>query len=118
MSFAYLSVGKLFIDGQLVDAEGGATYDNINPATETSLGPAADASARDIDAAIAAARRAFDETSWSTDVAFRVRCLRQLQEGLAKHADEFKALSTAEVGIPATITGSTVDDARSRASAG
>ena len=33
----------------------------------------------DLDRAIGAARRAFDESSWSTDVALRVRCLRQLQ---------------------------------------
>jgi aldehyde dehydrogenase (NAD+) len=109
MTFAYVSADKLLIDGQLADAEGGATYDNINPATETSLGAAADASAGDVDRAIGAARRAFDQTRWSTDVAFRVHCLRQLQEGLAKYADEFKALSTAEVGIPVQITGSTVD---------
>jgi aldehyde dehydrogenase (NAD+) len=109
MSFSSVSVGKLFIDGQLVDAEGGATYDNVNPATETSLGTAADASAGDIDRAIGAARRAFDQTRWSTDVAFRVHCLRQLQEGLAKYAGELKELSTAEVGIPVQITESTVD---------
>jgi aldehyde dehydrogenase (NAD+) len=108
VSFEYVSVDKLLIDGQLVDAEDGAVYDNVNPATETSLGSAADASARDIDAAIGAARRAFDETRWSTDVAFRAHCLRQLQEGLAKYADEIKELSTAEVGIPVQITGSTV----------
>ena len=108
MSFSYLEVGKLFIDGELVDAEGGAVYDNINPATEKSLGHAADASAADVGKAIAAARRAFDETKWSTDVAFRVRCLRQLQEGLAKHAEEWRELSTAEVGIPVTMTESTV----------
>jgi hypothetical protein len=45
MSFGNLNAGKLLIDSQLVDAEGGATYENINPATETSLGNAADASA-------------------------------------------------------------------------
>jgi aldehyde dehydrogenase (NAD+) len=109
MSIGNLNVDKLLIDGELVDAEGGATYENINPATETSLGNAADASTGDMDAAIAAARRAFDGTRWSTDVAFRVRCLHQFADALEKHAEQFKALSTAEVGIPAMITGSTVD---------
>ncbi|WP_242424157.1 aldehyde dehydrogenase family protein, partial [Frankia sp. EI5c] len=79
MTYAGLDLAKLLIDGRLVDADGGATYDNINPATEAVIGVAADASAGDVDAAITAARRAFDETTWSTDVAFRVRCLRQLQ---------------------------------------
>ncbi|GAA3226766.1 aldehyde dehydrogenase family protein [Actinocorallia longicatena] len=109
MSFASLKVDKLLIGGRLVDAEDRATYDNINPATETSLGVAADASPRDVEAAVDAARTAFDMTSWSTDPAFRSRCLRQLQTALADHAEEFKALSTAEVGLPAQITGSTVD---------
>ena len=46
------------------------------------LGQVADASPEDMDRAIAAARRAFDETDWSTDREFRKRCLLQLQEAL------------------------------------
>ena len=57
-----------------------------------------------MDAAIAAARRAFDETSWATDVVFRVRCLRQLQQALEKHADELRATTVAEVGAPVALT--------------
>ena len=49
-------------DGELVAAEGGATYENINPADESVIGVAADASPADVRRAIAAARRAFDET--------------------------------------------------------
>ncbi|WP_018506040.1 aldehyde dehydrogenase family protein [Parafrankia discariae] len=109
MTYAGLNAAKLLIDGQLVDAEGGATYDNINPATESSIGVAADASTGDVDAAIAAARKAFDETRWSTDTAFRVRCLRQLQDAMAKHAEQYKAMATAEVGLPTKMAGSTYD---------
>ena len=68
---------RLLIDGELVAAEGGATYENINPANEEVIGVAADASQKDVERAVAAARRAFDETDWSRDVALRVRCLRQ-----------------------------------------
>ena len=64
---------RLLIDGQLVLAEGDRRFDNINPATEEVLGQVADATAADMDRAIAAARRAFDETSWSTDHALRQR---------------------------------------------
>ena len=64
---------RMLIDGKLVEAAGGATYDNINPATEEVIGPVADASAADMDRAIAAARRAFDESDWATDRAFRKR---------------------------------------------
>ena len=72
------------IDGQLVDASNGATFDNVNPATEEVIGVCADGTKEDMDSAIAAARRAFDETSWSTDPAFRQKCLSQLCEALAR----------------------------------
>ena len=71
---------RLLIDGKLVAGKGG-TFATLNPATEEVLGVAADATADDMDAAIAAARAAFDETDWSTNVELRVRCLRQLQRG-------------------------------------
>ena len=64
---------RLLIDGQLVDAESGKTFDNVNPATEEVLGPVADASARDMQSAIDAARRAFDGPSWATDPELRKR---------------------------------------------
>ena len=96
----WLGEAPLLIDGELVAGEGGARYANVNPATEEVAGEAADASPADIDRAIGAARRAFDRTDWSTNVALRVRCLRQLQEGLAKHAAPCHELTMAEVGLP------------------
>ncbi len=95
---------RLLIDGRLVEAEGGRTFDNVNPATEEVIGVAADGSAADMDTAIAAARRAFDTTSWSSDVGLRVRCLRQLAEALAKSAEQIRPTLVAEVGCPVTIT--------------
>ena len=73
---------RMLIDGELVEASSGKTFDNINPATEEVLGPVADASAEDMQRAIAAARRAFDETDWSTNHAFRKECLLQLQAAI------------------------------------
>jgi aldehyde dehydrogenase (NAD+) len=95
---------RLLIDGSLVAARDGATYENVNPATEDVIGVAADGGTGDMDAAIAAARRAFDETSWSTDHAFRVQCLRQLHTAMSKHADELRATTVAEVGCPVSLT--------------
>lgn len=91
---------RLYIDGELVEAEGGKVYDNINPANEEVLGVAADASAYDIEQAIAAARRAFDETEWSTDVELRARCLRQLRDAMREHHDQLGDLIVAEVVAP------------------
>ena len=94
----------LLIDGALIAATGGATFETVNPATEAVLGVAADGSAADLDAAVAAARRAFDESSWASDPAFRARCLRQLRDALTSHGDELRSLTTAEVGAPAFLT--------------
>lgn len=91
---------RLLIDGKLVEAEGGKTYENINPANEEVIGVSADASPADMRRAIAAARRAFDETDWSRDAAFRARCLRQLHKALLDHKDELADITVAEVGCP------------------
>jgi aldehyde dehydrogenase (NAD+) len=92
------------IDGRLVPAAGGATFETLNPATEEVLGVAADGTAADMDAAIGAARRTFDETSWSRDHAFRAHCIRQLHDALVAHADELRELTIAEVGAPRFLT--------------
>jgi aldehyde dehydrogenase (NAD+) len=89
---------RLLIGGTLRQAEGGRTYPNISPVTEEVIGKAADATAADMDAAIAAARLAFDTTSWSRDHAFRAKCLRQLHAALQKHAGGIRASQLAEVG--------------------
>lgn len=93
------------IDGKLVPASNGATYAVLNPATGAEIGQVPDSTADDVEAAIAAARRAFDETDWSTDHELRVRCIRQLQKALLDNADDFKALTTAEVGMPGFMIG-------------
>ncbi len=92
------------IDGKLAPASGGATFETLNPATEEVLGVAADGNAADLDAAIGAARRAFDDGGWATDPAFRARCLRQLRDGMTAHVEELRELTIAEVGAPRFLT--------------
>ena len=67
-------------------------------------GHAPDAGVEDAEAAIAAARRAFDTTGWSTDVELRIRCLDQLHQALLDHADELRELTIAEVGATRALT--------------
>ena len=95
---------RLLIDGKLAAASDGSTYPILNPATGREIGRAPDATAGDVDAAIAAARRAFDESAWAADPAFRVRCLRQLHQALVDHGAAMRALTTAEAGAPAFLT--------------
>jgi aldehyde dehydrogenase (NAD+) len=99
------------IDGRLVDSSSGATFENINPATEEVIGVCADGSREDMDAAIRAARRAFDETRWSSDPSFRARCLTQLYEALTGAKEEFRAIAVAEGGSPILLTYSVQTDA-------
>jgi len=95
---------RLLIDGKLVEATGGKTYPNINPATEGVIGVAADASPEDIDRAIAAARRAFDQTDWSRNHELRARCLRQLHAAIVERLEEMRRTYVAEVGCPVLMT--------------
>jgi len=94
---------QLLIDGKLESGSGG-TFATVNPATEEVLGAAADATAEDMGRAIGAARRAFDDTDWSTDTELRVRCIRQLQQALRDNADALRELAIAEVGAPRMLT--------------
>jgi aldehyde dehydrogenase (NAD+) len=96
---------RLFIDGELCAAASGHTYANINPATEEVMGQVADAGPADMDRAIAAARRAFDHTDWSTNHALRLKCLQQLQQGLRAVQEEFKQQIAAETGSPIALCG-------------
>lgn len=101
---------RLLIDGKLVEAQGGATYASLNPATGEVLAHAPDATVADAEAAIAAARTAFDTTDWSTNTELRVRCLEQLHAALVAHRDEMGQLTTDEVGAtPALLAGAQYD---------
>lgn len=95
---------RLFINGALVDAESGQTYDVINPATEEVVGVVAAASSRDADRALTAARRCFEESDWSTNKARRIRALTQLRDGLKAVSDEWRHQIVAESGCPVAFT--------------
>ena len=93
---------QLLIDGKLVPGSAG-TFPTVNPATEEVLGVAADASAEDMGRAIEGARRAFDETDWSTTSpsAFgaSASCSRPCH-----NVEELRELTISEVGAPRMLT--------------
>ena len=95
---------RMLIDGDLVEAESGKTFANVNPATEDELGQVSDASAVDMHRAIDAARRAFDESDWSTNRELRKRSLEQLQEALEAEREELREQLILEVGCPRQTT--------------
>ncbi len=95
---------RLLIGGELVEAASGRRFDNIDPATEAVLGEVADAGHDDVARAIAAARSAFDTTEWSTNHAFRKRCLDQLQHAMEGEREQMRAELVAEAGTPVSLT--------------
>lgn len=94
----------MLIDGDLVDAAAGARYDNVSPATGRVLGATANAGSADMERAIGAARRAFDDTDWSINRELRKRCLGQLQSAMEAEKEEFRTELIAEVGCPVMTT--------------
>lgn len=103
-SVAFNPETRLYIDGQLRMSSTGQTVDNVNPATEEVLGLCTDAGAQDMKDAIAAARRAFDTTDWSTNRELRQRCLQQLHDALQEDKEQMRAELVAEVGCPVSTT--------------
>jgi aldehyde dehydrogenase (NAD+) len=93
-----LPEGRLLIDGELRRASGGKTYDDIGPWTGEVVGKAADASAEDVNEAIAAARRAFDTTDWSTSHAKRRELVVKLRDLLVKNRERLVEIARHEVG--------------------
>ena len=93
----------MLIDGKLVEGEAGS-FTNVNPATEEVLGEVADASTADMHRAIDAARRAFDDTDWSTNRELRKACLLQLHEALVAEQEALREELIREVGCPRMVT--------------
>jgi aldehyde dehydrogenase (NAD+) len=92
------------IDGRLVPASNGAVFENLNPATGEAIGTCADGTKDDFEAALAAARRAFDATGWAEDAELRGRCLRQLHAGLRAEKEQLRSIVVHEAGAPVSLT--------------
>ena len=100
------SVGtRLLIDGELVDGLD-ATVDVVNPSTGESVRTVPQGGISEIDAAIGAARRAFDDGQWSTLPARR-RCeiLTRLGDLVLAHTDDFTHFVETEVGTCRRVAG-------------
>lgn len=92
---------KLFIDGAWVDPVLGGTFPVINPATERVIHRAPAATAGDIDAAVRAARRAFDHGPWPRmSGAERAAVLRAMAAGIRARQPEIARLEVDDDGKP------------------
>ncbi|MBV1686135.1 aldehyde dehydrogenase family protein [Novosphingobium sp. G106] len=94
----FLPEGKLYIDGQLRDAANGAKYEDISPWTGEVVAYAADASAEDMEEAIAAARRAFDHSDWPTNSDKRLALVHKLAELMKANRQRLVDIAIHETG--------------------
>jgi aldehyde dehydrogenase (NAD+) len=95
---------RQYVAGKLGPASTGSSYPILNPATGQEIGRAPESTSADVGAAIAAARRAFDETDWPASLELRVRVLRQFHQALVDQGAELRALTVAEAGAPVCFT--------------
>ncbi len=92
---------RAFIGGREVDAESGATFETINPATGQVIARIAECGAADVDRAVKAARKAFDSGSWSRMApAERKKRLVRFGDLVEKHSEELALLETLDMGKP------------------
>ena len=90
----------LFINGEFVEATGGTPFKTINPATEETLAEISEASAADVDAAVKAARTAYDKVWSRMSGADRGKYLFRIARILQERAREFAVLETLDNGKP------------------
>jgi betaine-aldehyde dehydrogenase len=90
-----------FIDGEHVEPASGRTMPVFNPATGEEIAQAPDSDATDVDRAVAAARAAFEDGSWSNATpGERSLALYRLADALEENADELAELESANAGKP------------------
>jgi len=93
--------GKLFIGGKWVEAVSGETFPTVNPATGEVLTHLVEAGEAEVEAAVKAARTAFEDGPWrKMDAADRGKLLYKIAELVEKHVDEFARLETLDNGKP------------------
>src|ERR1700761_7528058 len=93
------SYKKMLIDGQWVDAASGKRFDTPNPATGEILATVAEGDAEDINRAVAAARRAFEDGPWGRMTpSDRGRVIWKIGDLILDHLDELAQLETLDNG--------------------
>jgi aldehyde dehydrogenase (NAD+) len=100
-----VGTGRLYIDGSWCDASDGGTWEQSNPATNEVVTSFAVGSTADVDRAVRAARRAFDEGPWPTMHARdRKAILQRLVSLIEAHGEELNLLQTLENGMPVAFS--------------
>ena len=95
---------QLFINGRWCDAASGRTFETPNPATGETLARIAEGGAEDIDRAVRAARKAFEEGPWSKMTpSERGRIIWRIGDLILEHVDELAELESLDNGKPFAV---------------
>jgi acyl-CoA reductase-like NAD-dependent aldehyde dehydrogenase len=101
--FEFLKSGpkKLLIGGKWVASKSGKTFETVNPANEEVLALVAEGDKADVDEAVKAARKAFEEGKWAKlGPHQRARTLFKIADAIDAHADELAELESLDNGKP------------------
>ncbi|RXM91014.1 Cytosolic 10-formyltetrahydrofolate dehydrogenase [Acipenser ruthenus] len=95
---------QLFINGQFVDAEGGKTYQTINPNDGTAICSVSLAQVSDVDKAVAAAKEAFENGEWGKmNPRDRGRLIYKLADLMEEHQEELATIESIDSGAVYTL---------------
>ncbi|GAA5506726.1 aldehyde dehydrogenase family protein [Novipirellula caenicola] len=95
---------KMLIGGKWVDAQSGKTFEVFDPASDQVIAEVAEGEAADVELAVAAARKAFDQGPWSRmSGSERSRLIWRIAELIEEHADELAQIETLDNGKPFAV---------------
>ncbi len=95
---------RMFIGGEFVDAVEGATRDIVSPASGEPIARVPEGSAADVDRAVEAAKRAFEETWFDSTPGERSRALLKMADLVEEHGEELGRLEAENVGKVYSVT--------------
>jgi betaine-aldehyde dehydrogenase len=96
----------VFVDNAWTTSSSPSWLEIVDPSTEQVVARVPAATNEDVDAAVASARRAFDEGPWPRlTPGERADVLERIADGIDAHAQELAELTTAEVGVPISQSG-------------
>jgi aldehyde dehydrogenase (NAD+) len=99
-----LTDGLMLIDGDWLPAQDGKTWGHIHPATGEDVASFPVAGPHDVDKAVRAARKAFDQGPWPrTRAGERARMLRKIANAIRDHGDELLKLQALDNSVPLTF---------------
>lgn len=103
---------QAFIDGSYINAASGAAFNTTNPATGAVIASIAECREEDVNQAVSAARRAFEQRNWAgIDPRERKKILLNAADLMQQHREELARLETQDMGKPIRFTRMDIDNA-------